>query len=91
MNINDKINELLEGVKERNEWYEHKDTIANNSADYREIQLLQAGITDYTKESYGFLIANKWVIAVQKNKWRIKGKAKWYYFKNIEEFKNRYL
>ena len=36
----------------------------------------------------GFLVNGKFVVGGIKNRWRVKGRAKWYYFRDIEHFKS---
>ena len=37
------------------------------------------------------LIENKFVYALKSDKWRVKGKKKWYWSKGIEHFVNNYV
>ena len=86
----EKIKELEETIIWMEERYYDKDINPPTHRLERHIQLLKTGVT-VEEVSSGFLVNNKFVIAANKNRWRIKGKAVWYYFKNIDDFIKRYV
>jgi len=46
---------------------------------------------DLEHQGYLFLVNHRFVIAPLKRKWRVKGKAQWYYYKNPEQFIRKYV
>jgi len=101
---NKKINELKEEYKEVEEFWKDKDSndfnpFAEEKDKHRierHIELLKQGVevepvlNNGTNVHY-FLVNGKFIVPTQKNKWRIKGKGKWYWFKNISDFVEKYV
>lgn len=54
----------------------------------REFVVEGANITDY---SHGYLeINDRFILALKNRRWRVKGKNKWYWFKDAESFMAKY-
>lgn len=49
-------------------------------------KLLNCGFT-VEEHSQGFLVNNKYIVASGKRKWRVKGRNKWYWYKDVESLK----
>jgi hypothetical protein len=98
------IKEVDESIKlaeiNRERWVEatwHKDQASdltfygrelNRLYKLREFLNLKVNIEPHAS---GFLIEHKFVVAFQKNKWRVKGKNKWYWYKNEKELVDKYI
>jgi|TARA_R110000764_G_scaffold47554_2_gene106067 hypothetical protein len=39
----------------------------------------------YAKYPGGFILEDKFIIGAQKHRWRVKGKAKWYWYQNLKQ------
>lgn len=86
------IEEYEIAIKKRDEYerLRDRDYPKSDHAYERAIELLKSGVT-VEEIPQGFLVNDKFIVASQAYKWRIKGKGKWYYFKNIEHFVNNYV
>ena len=40
---------------------------------------------------HGVLVNGKYIIAIRKNKWKVKGKNKWYWYKNLNHLVENYI
>ena len=54
-------------------------------------RFLALGVTVRQYSHSGFLVEGKFVVGFQKNRWRVKGQEKWYWYKNEEDLVNRYI
>lgn len=41
--------------------------------------------------SNGFIINDKFIVGALKNRWRVKGRGRWYWFKDIPDFVENYV
>jgi hypothetical protein len=53
-------------------------------------ELLELGM-EVSRGSNGIHVNNKYVVGFRQTKWRVKGKNKWYWYKNLEDFVERYV
>ena len=62
----------------------------DDAAIKRHKQLLQLGVK--VEETHnGFLVNDKFVIGRYRNRWRVKGRGQWYWFKSIPDFVKKYV
>ena len=54
-------------------------------------KFLALGVTVRQYSHSGFLVEGKFVVGFQKNRWRVKGQEKWYWYKDEEDLVNRYI
>ncbi len=98
--IDDKIKELRkkydEYCNENEDYYiDHSYATARTPYDYEiaELNFLRR-MTVYTEDiqpnNYGYLV-NKRYIITRTGRWRVKGKNKWYWYKDIEDLFERYI
>ena len=52
---------------------------------------LDLGTAVEVHSHHGFLVEGKFVVAFQRNRWRVEGKNKWYWYKDVEDLVNRYI
>ena len=92
------VDQLRKERKEFENFIEEKDHDGNRYENQiraldrldRHIELLEQGVR--VKElSNGFLVNGKYIVAAQKNRWRVKGKGQWYWFKSIPDFVEKYV
>lgn len=92
MKINTKlIEELQKELEEEEERISHKDNHGNYAIRLeKKIELLKQGckVDDI---HYGLLVNQRFIVAIEKNKWCIDGKYKWYYYKDIPSFVSKYV
>jgi hypothetical protein len=55
-----------------------------------EIALLEQGC-QVDQDEHGLLVNRRYIVAVSKNKWCVKGNYKWYYYKDIPTFVKKYI
>ena len=55
-----------------------------------EIELLQRGC-QVDQDHHGLLVNQKFIVAVSKNKWCVKGKYVWYRYKDVQTFVEKYV
>ena len=53
-------------------------------------QLLELG-ADVSRGAGGIYVNDKYVVSYRQTKWRVDGKGKWYWYKNLEDFMERYV
>jgi len=97
-NLEEIQEEIIEAKKNREEWLiqtYHKDYASDRYG--RELnslhkikELLELG-ADVATGTGGIYVNDKYVVAYQQNKWRVDGKGKWYWYKNLEDFMERYV
>ena len=87
-----RIKQLKEKIDAFRTLTEDKD-VFNNKPEIRmrlEIELLEQGC-HVDQDEHGLLVNQKFVVAVSKNKWCVKGKYVWYYYKDIPTFVAAYV
>ena len=92
------LKEMIKLSKELEEDCEHKDRYSNPYS--RELERM-SGIHSFlpftnkvTVEDYsqGLVIVNKrYIVSLRNNVWRVKGKNKWYCYKDIEQLITKYV
>ena len=55
-----------------------------------EIELLEQGCR-VDQDQHGLLVNHKFIVAITKNKWRVKGKNVWYYYKDVPTLVKKYI
>jgi hypothetical protein len=55
-----------------------------------EIELLEQGC-QVDQDQHGLLVNQKFIVAITKNKWRVKGQNTWYYYKDVPTLVKRYI
>jgi hypothetical protein len=56
----------------------------------KELYLLKLGLK--VKDCHhGLLVNDKFILAVKRNKWCVKGKYKWYYYDTLDNFVRKYV
>jgi hypothetical protein len=96
----DEINELLPKVIadaiQTDLINEHKDYYSNSSE--REVarlylmkEFLEAGAKSVDRSQQGAIIDCKYLVAWQKNKWRVLNRHNWYYYKNPKHLYENYF
>jgi hypothetical protein len=55
-----------------------------------EIELLEHGC-QVDQDHHGLLVNQKFIVAVSKNKWCVKGKYVWYRYKDVQTFVSKYI
>tara|TARA_R100001244_G_scaffold14722_1_gene16327 strand:+ start:1993 stop:2397 length:405 start_codon:yes stop_codon:yes gene_type:complete len=53
-------------------------------------ELLELGV-EVSRGVSGIYVNNKYVVGYKQTKWRVNGKGKWYWYKNLEDFVERYV
>lgn len=82
--------EYLTGLQDsypNDDWGKYDSRFSYHS---KAIELLEAGL-DFQDHPQGFIIYNKYIVALRKNKWRVNGKGQWYFYKNINQLKEKYI
>lgn len=77
--------EYLMGISDK--WNTYESQIRYHE---KAIDLLKAGI-EFEKHRQGFLIKKRYIVAIRKNKWRVTGKGQWYFYKDINQLKEKYI
>ena len=93
MDVEDRIKKLEFLIKqELRRDNDHKDYVNLNPQRRMEleIELLKLGCR-VDQDIHGLLVNRKFIVAVRHNKWCVKGKFKWYYYKDIPTFVNKYV
>ena len=80
-------------VIERQNERDYDKFFVNNSPIHRmekEIELIENGCSvEHTPQ--GLLVNNKYVVAINKNKWKVLGKNVWYWYSDIPTFVKKYV
>jgi hypothetical protein len=102
MRIKQTLEEVNKGIEEETilmvQWdKDHYDSENPDSVYSRELerlsrikQLLELG-ADVSRGPGGIYVNNKYVVSYRQTKWRVDGKGKWYWYKNLEDFMERYV
>ena len=92
MNKEERIKELRAGIQAELERTADKDVFNSNPQTRMEleIELLEQGC-QVDQDEHGLLVNRKFIVAVSKNKWCVKGKYVWYYYKDIPTFVKKYV
>ena len=92
MNKETRIKQLREEIE--NELTRNADSdVYNSNPQTRmelEIELLEQGC-HVDQDEHGLLVNRKFIVAISKNKWCVKGKYVWYYYKDIPTFVKKYV
>ena len=92
MNKEERIRQLRTGIQD--ELNRTADSDVFNSNPQRrmelEIEFLEQGC-QVDQDEHGLLVNRKYIVAISKNKWCVKGKYVWYYYKDISTFVKKYV
>ena len=90
--MQERINYLRQSIEQ--ELTRNKDEDVFNDNPRRrmelEIELLKLGCR-VDQDIHGLLVNRKFIVAIEKNKWCVKGKFKWYYYKDIPTLVSKYI
>ena len=89
------MKEEIEQLKKKLEEEERRIYDKDNHGDYairlqKKIQLLELGCK-VEEDPHGLLVNNKFIVGIGKDKWCVAGKYKWYHYKDIPSFVNKYV
>lgn len=88
----ERIKELERRIEEEDKKNWDKDYVNENPRRRMEleIELLKHGCR-VDRNIHGLLVNGKFIVAIAKNKWCVKGKGVWYYYKDIPSLVNKYI
>jgi len=92
MNTEARIKALKEGIQAELDRTADKDVFNSNPQRRMELEiaLLEQGC-QVDQDEHGLLVNRRYIVAVSKNKWYVKGNYKWYYYKDIPTFVKKYI
>ena len=87
-----RIKELKEGIDAELARTADKDVFNSNPQTRMELEisLLEQGC-HVDQDEHGLLVNRKFIVAISKNKWCVKGKYVWYHYKDIPTFVSKYV
>ena len=92
MDKEERIRQLRAGIQAELDRTADKDEFNSNPQRRMEleIELLEQGC-QVDQDEHGLLVNRKFIVAVSKCKWCVKGKYVWYYYKDIPTFVKKYV
>jgi hypothetical protein len=92
MDKEERIRQLRAGIQAELDRTADKDEFNSNPQRRMEleIELLEQGC-QVDQDEHGLLVNRKFIVAVSKSKWCVKGKYVWYYYKDIPTFVKKYV
>ncbi len=92
MDKEERIRQLRAGIQAELERTADKDEFNSNPQRRMELEiaLLEQGC-QVDQDEHGLLVNRKFIVAVSKSKWCVKGKYVWYYYKDIPTFVKKYI
>lgn len=92
MDTEARIKALKAGIKAELDRTADKDVFNSNPQRRMELEiaLLEQGC-QVDQDEHGLLVNRKFIVAISKNKWCVKGKYVWYYYKDIPTFVKKYV
>ena len=92
MDKEERIRQLRAGIQAELERTADKDEFNSNPQRRMELEiaLLEQGC-QVDQDEHGLLVNRKFIVAVSKSKWCVKGKYVWYYYKDIPTFVKKYV
>jgi hypothetical protein len=90
--MQDRIKELKEGIDAELARTADKDVFNGNPQTRMELEisLLEQGC-HVDQDEHGLLVNRKFIVAISKNKWCVKGKYVWYRYKDIPTLVEKYI
>ena len=92
MDKEERIRQLRAGIQAELDRTADKDEFNSNPQRRMELEiaLLEQGC-QVDQDEHGLLVNRKFIVAVSKSKWCVKGKYVWYYYKDIPTFVKKYV